>query len=215
MEALYHQTNALVQETQQCFHKLEKLKGTNTDSFEAEIQARIDTIISNCERLDILVHKEPIGRRQNARIRIDQLKYDNRHLQAALRMHQHETYKRRQEESERDELLSRRFTQNANTDDATTILIDHSLQHNMALQNAHRGVDDMIRSGSSILENMRDQRQTLKGAHKRMMDIANTLGLSNTTMRLIERRAIEDKYILIGGMVVTVIVIVVLIIYIT
>lgn len=73
----------------------------------------------------------------------------------------------------------------------------------------------MIRSGSSILENMRDQRQTLKGAHKRMMDIANTLGLSNTTMRLIERRAIEDKYILIGGMVVTVIVIVVLIIYIT
>lgn len=49
-------------------------------------------------------------------------------------MHQHETYKRRQEESEREELLSRRFTQNANTDDATTILIDHSLQHNMTLQ---------------------------------------------------------------------------------
>ncbi|KAG8281194.1 Golgi SNAP receptor complex member 2 [Homalodisca vitripennis] len=77
MEALYHQTNRLLQETQQCFQDL-SLKNPET---EKEIQARIDQITSNCEKLDIMVHKEPISRRQNAKIRVDQLKYDNKHLQ--------------------------------------------------------------------------------------------------------------------------------------
>ena len=73
----------------------------------------------------------------------------------------------------------------------------------------------MLLSGSNILENMREQRTSLKGAHRRMMDVANTLGLSNTTMRLIEKRALEDKYILLGGMFITVVIIVLLIIYLT
>lgn len=40
---------------------------------------------SNCDRLDILVQKEPVTRRQNAKIRVDQLKYDVRNLQSSLR----------------------------------------------------------------------------------------------------------------------------------
>ncbi|XP_067014476.2 Golgi SNAP receptor complex member 2 isoform X2 [Anabrus simplex] len=170
----------------------------------------------NCERLDILLYKEPVQRRQNAKLRIDQLKYDNQHLQAGLRMFQHRQYQRQQEQRDREELLSRRFTHNsASSDGDTSILIDHSLQHHMSLQNANRGVDDMIRSGSGILENLRDQRSTLKGAHRRLFDIANTLGLSNTTMRLIERRAYQDKFVLIGGMLVTCVVIALVVVYLT
>lgn len=214
MESLYHVTNRLVQETQQCFQKLEKHKGGNTEAIEGEIQARIDSITSNCERLDILVHKEPVGRRQNAKIRIDQLKYDNQHLQAALRMHQHEVYRRRTEESEREELLNRRFTHNSMAQD-TTIFIDHSLQHNMSLQNANRDMDNLLSHGSGILDNLRDQRNTLKGTRKKILDIASTLGLSNTTMRLIERRAYQDKFILLGGMFLTCLIIIIVVIYFT
>ena len=43
----------------------------------------------------------------------------------------------------------------------------------------------------------------LQRAKKKLLDIFNTLGLSNTVMRLIERRAFEDKFILWGGMAVT------------
>ncbi len=43
----------------------------------------------------------------------------------------------------------------------------------------------------------------LKGIRKKMLDVASMLGMSNTVMRLIERRSEGDKYILIGGMVVT------------
>jgi hypothetical protein len=36
---------------------------------------------SNCERLEILIYKEPLNRRTNGKLRIDQLKYDRMHLQ--------------------------------------------------------------------------------------------------------------------------------------
>ena len=44
----------------------------------------------------------------------------------------------------------------------TSIMIDHALQHNTSLQNADRGISDLLSSGSSILKSLRDQRVTLK-----------------------------------------------------
>lgn len=214
MEALYNQTNILIQETQACFERLNKVGGANAESLEKEIQERITTVTRNCERLDNLVFKEPITRRQTAKTRIDQLKYDNHHLQAALRMYQHRQSQIKREESEREELLSRRFTHNSAEAD-TVIFIDHSIQHQTALTNANRGVDDMLLSGAGILESLRDQRDTLKNAQRRLMDIANTLGLSNTTMRLIEKRVREDKFILLGGMFIVLVVILLVIVYLT
>ena len=45
----------------------------------------MEQIDSDCQRLDVLANKEPVTRRQNAKIRVDQLKQDVRHLQVALR----------------------------------------------------------------------------------------------------------------------------------
>lgn len=42
-----------------------------------------------------------------------------------------------------------------------------------------------------------------QGTQKKILDIANMLGLSNTVMRLIEKRAFQDKYLMIGGMLLT------------
>lgn len=35
---------------------------------ENEIKARLDKLASNCDTLDILVNKEPVARRQNAKL---------------------------------------------------------------------------------------------------------------------------------------------------
>lgn len=69
-------------------------------------------------------------------------------------------------------------------------------------QDANRNVDELLGVGASILQGIRDQGNTLKGAHKRVLNLVNTLGLSNTVMRMIERRSTQDKYILIAGMVI-------------
>lgn len=46
----------------------------------------------------------------------------------------------------------------------------------------------------------------IQGTHKKMLDVANMLGLSNTVMRLIEKRAGQDKFLMVGGMLITCIV---------
>ncbi|KAK6311625.1 hypothetical protein J4Q44_G00172890 [Coregonus suidteri] len=200
METLYHQTNKQIQEVQSYMGRLENTDRQSVHLLENELQARIDQIFSHLERLDILASKEPPNRRQNAKLRVDQLKYDVQHLQTALRNFQHRRYSREAQDREREELMSRTFTTN---DADTSIPIDETLQLNSNLNNAHRGMDDLLGSGSSILTGLRDQRGTLKGTHKKMLDVANMLGLSNTVMRLIEKRATQDKLIMIGGMLLT------------
>ena len=76
------------------------------------------------------------------------------------------------------------------------------MNHNTKLNDAHRGMDELLVSGSGVLQNLREQRVSLKGVQRKVLDIANTLGLSNTVLRLIERRTYQDKFILYGGMIV-------------
>ncbi|XP_029428307.1 Golgi SNAP receptor complex member 2 isoform X3 [Rhinatrema bivittatum] len=165
MDALYHQTNKQVHEVQSHMGRLETSDKQSVHLVENEVQARIDQIFSNLERLEILSSKEPPTKRQNAKLRVDQLKYDVQHLQTALRNFQHRRYNREQQEREREELLTRTYTTN--------------------------------------------------GTQKKILDVANMLGLSNTVMRLIEKRALQDKYIMIGGMLLTCVVMFLVVKYLT
>ncbi|KAM6042001.1 Golgi SNAP receptor complex member 2 isoform 2-T2 [Chlamydotis macqueenii] len=165
MEGLYHQTNKQVHEVQSHMGRLETSDKESVHLVENEIQARIDNIFSNLERLEILSSKEPPSKRQNAKLRVDQLKYDVQHLQTALRNFQHRRYVREQQERQREELLARTFTTN--------------------------------------------------GTHKKILDVANMLGLSNTVMRLIEKRAFQDKYFMIGGMILTCVIMFLVVQYLT
>ncbi|XP_077108814.1 Golgi SNAP receptor complex member 2 isoform X4 [Ranitomeya variabilis] len=153
MEALYHQSNKHVHEVQSQMGRLDSCDKQSVHLLENEIQARIDQIFSNLERLEILSSKEPPTKRQNAKLRVDQLKYDVQHLQTGLRNFQHRRYTREQQDKEREELMTRSYTTN--------------------------------------------------GTQKKILDVANMLGLSNTVMRLIEKRAFQDKVIMIGGMLLT------------
>ncbi|KQK73867.1 golgi SNAP receptor complex member 2 [Amazona aestiva] len=114
MEGLYQHTNKQVHEVQSYMGRLETSDKESVHLVENEIQARIDNIFSNLERLEILSSKEPPNKRQNAKLRVDQLKYDVQHLQTALRNFQHRRYIREQQERQREELLARTFTTNVN-----------------------------------------------------------------------------------------------------
>ncbi|XP_059103721.1 Golgi SNAP receptor complex member 2-like [Peromyscus eremicus] len=198
MEPLYQQRHTQVHEIQSHMGRLKMAGRQSVHLVENEIQASIDQIFGHPERL--ASSKETPNKRQNAKLRVDQLKYDVQHLQTALRNFQHRRYAREQQERQREELLSRTFTTN---DSDTTIPMDESLQFNSSLQNIHHGMNDLFGGGHSILEGLRAQRLTLKGTQKKILDIAKMLGLSNTVMRLIEKRDFQDKYFMIGGMLLT------------
>ena len=154
--------------------------------------------------------KSPATVRVNAKMRCDQLKYDNRHLEAALASEQQKRIRRETSRLEREQLLSRRFAPNP---DATMLEMDYASEQQQTMYRAHRGIDEMLDTGTNTLDSLRSQHMTLKGAHKRIIGMANTLGLSSYTIRLIERRGAEDKYILIGGMFVTLVVIILVVVY--
>ena len=112
---------------------------------------------------------------------------------------------RAQADRERDLLLNRHFTTN-DSNDTAAVAIDPALQHHTRMTGAHSRVDEMMETGSNILSSFRQQGSTLKGVHRKVLDMANSLGLSNNVLRLIERRTEQDWVILVVGMVVTCIV---------
>ncbi|KAB7495675.1 Golgi SNAP receptor complex member 2 [Armadillidium nasatum] len=205
MEGLYHQTNRLLQElTEEDLFKLDQAYSFEEfGKIEEQFKEKLNNIHSNCEQLDILVNKEPVHKRNTGKYKVNQLKYDLQHVVSSFKTVQQRRYSRLKEEKEREALLARKFTTNDNEE--TTIFMDHELRHHSKLQEANRNIDELLGAGGSILSNLREQGSILKGAQKKVLDLANTLGLSNTVLRLIERRAIQDKYILYGGMVVVLI----------
>ena len=85
MESLYHETNRNLESAYECFVRLERSGGESSTAIEREILARIDQIVSNVERLEILVGKEAPHRRQFAKVRVQQLKADVQHLSSSVR----------------------------------------------------------------------------------------------------------------------------------
>ena len=49
-------------------------------------------------------------------------------------------------------------------------------------------MNDLLAQGSTMLGDLRDQREMIKGFRRKLVDIAGVLGMSGTVMRLIERR---------------------------
>jgi len=217
MEALYHETNAILEQTQGYFIRLEQDIGeTEFNQLRNEIQRRLDHMWGNCDRLDMLASKEPLARRQNARMRVDQLKYDLQHLNAALQSQVNRAASRAREAIDREQLLNTQFTTNAATRDSeTAILINNAMTHQDGLTRVNTHLDSILAQGAEIIGGLQHQGSALKGIRKKVLDVANTLGMSNTVIRMIERRGQGDKMFLIGGMVLTCIFMILVIRYFT
>ncbi|OCK79713.1 vesicle transport V-SNARE protein [Lepidopterella palustris CBS 459.81] len=70
----------------------------------------------------------------------------------------------------------------------------------MSQTNAH--LDEFLDRGRAVLGDLGQQREMLKGTQRRLYSVANTLGVSGDTIRMVERRAKQDKWVFWGGVVV-------------
>jgi golgi SNAP receptor complex member 2 len=64
----------------------------------------------------------------------------------------------------------------------------NALDEHTFIQNAENKIDEFLAQGREALGNLTDQRDILKGTQKRLLDAANTLGLSRDVIGWIERR---------------------------
>ncbi|KIM40195.1 hypothetical protein M413DRAFT_446356 [Hebeloma cylindrosporum] len=78
-----------------------------------------------------------------------------------------------------------------------------ALDEHTFLQNTETRLDEFLAQGREVLDNLVDQRNILKGTQRRILDVANTLGLSRNVIGWIEKRSTQDTYIFLGGAVFT------------
>ena len=71
-------------------------------------------------------------------------------------------------------------------------------------QRANRALEDMLDGGGRVLAAMGAQRERLKSAHRKALDVLHAAGLSDALLRAADRRQRGDAALVYGGMVATV-----------
>ena len=80
------------------------------------------------------------------------------------------------------------FAPNASSYSGPSAREDFALREHTFLRESEHSMDQYIAQGRAVLENLVEQRGLLKGTKRRLLDAANTLGLSRETIGWVERR---------------------------
>ena len=107
----------------------------------------------------------------------------------APRWRQH-THASEREAREREELLTHRS--NAAV---SSIVLDNYAAESSSLSRSNRMANEYLETGREALQSLVGQRERLKGAHQKALDMLNLLGISQSVMRVMQRRNITDRYI--------------------
>ena len=78
----------------------------------------------------------------------------------------------------------------------------HAFREQGFLQQASTQMDEFLERGADVLGNLGQQREMLKNTQRKLYSVGNTLGISGDTIRMVERRAKQDKWIFWGGVIV-------------
>ncbi|KAI0394145.1 V-snare-domain-containing protein [Xylariaceae sp. FL0594] len=78
----------------------------------------------------------------------------------------------------------------------------HAMREQNFFASTNTALDDYIARGQAVLGDLGAQRDMLKNTQRRLYSVANTLGVSGDTIRMIERRARQDKWIFWAGVVI-------------
>ena len=108
---------------------------------------------------------------------------------------------------EREELLTRRRRRKKDGFGDSELGIQDLAEESTSLASSQNMVGELLMSGQAQLNSLIDQRRRMRGAKRMVLNIGNTIGLSNSTMRMIERRDENDVKLVLAGMVLTLLVI--------
>ncbi|RMZ85245.1 hypothetical protein DV738_g315, partial [Chaetothyriales sp. CBS 135597] len=79
---------------------------------------------------------------------------------------------------------------------------EQALREQNFFQAANSQLDEFLDRGRAVLGDLGQQREILKGTQKKLYNVANTLGVSGDTIRMVERRARQDKWIFWAGVII-------------
>ncbi|GAB9463513.1 Serine/threonine-protein kinase PRP4 [Globisporangium polare] len=202
LSALYPQARKLQFELKMQMSYLDsgRLGGKTSDELQGEARENLSQLQQLLWQLDSLVQVYPNqAERETWAKKLQQLRNETQALGNTLEQHIYHVSRREVEARERESLLNRR---NGGFDGSNSAM--YASQESASLQNSSQMVSDLTMLSQSILGDLGDQRNRMKSARTKVLDIANRLGLSSSLLRVIERRDTVDFWIVIAGMIVTV-----------
>ncbi|KAG2547104.1 membrin-11-like [Panicum virgatum] len=168
-----------------------------------EVRREVAQIQGLCAQMDRLWRSIPgKGQRDLWKRKVEQLSEEVDSLKETLDRHTLRQQKRILEAKERAELFER-----ANGESSHVLRIfDDEAQAMQSARSSSRMLEEAYDTGVAILHKYADQRDRLKSAQRKALDVLNTVGLSNSVLKLIERRHRVDKWIAYAGMIITIVV---------
>lgn len=71
----------------------------------------------------------------------------------------------------------------------------HALREQSFMESTNAQLDEFLERGRAVLGDLGQQREMLKGTQRKLYSVATTLGISGDTIKMVERRAKQDKWI--------------------
>ncbi|XP_024971808.1 membrin-11-like isoform X2 [Cynara cardunculus var. scolymus] len=211
LSELYQRSRRLLLKTRDDLERLERLEFSSSagavDSPELSVAVRRDVaqIQTLCSEMDGLwrsIASKP--QRDLWKRKVEQVAEEAESLRESLDRYMQRHQRRMQEAQERAELLGR-----ANGESSHVLRIfDEEAQAMQSARNSSRMLEEASATGAAILAKYSEQRDRLKGAQRKALDVLNTLGLSNSVLRIIERRNRVDQWIKYAGMILTFIIVI-------
>lgn len=171
----------------------------NVDAYDVSIG--MDEMAKRLTELDRLVTNEPKSKREDFRRRVDHLKNTHVHIKQQL-----DTYARKAginltHRGQRADLFAGAAGQDM-LDKSREFAELQQLEaaEGGTLNRSNRMIGEYLATGLETLQELQDQRSRLKGVQKKVLDIMNYLGISNTIMKTVTERDYWDARIALGGM---------------
>ena len=101
--------------------------------------------------------------------------------------------------------LFHNFDKNNTNDDEK--LIDLYTKEEESLQNSLKMINNYTEMGIHTLESLNNQRSTLKMAQTKLLDVLNTMGISNTLINVIRRKEGSNATLTYSCMILTIVII--------
>uniref|UniRef100_A0A7S0G345 Uncharacterized protein n=1 Tax=Rhodosorus marinus TaxID=101924 RepID=A0A7S0G345_9RHOD len=194
MEDLYRDAKRGVRDSQVFLERLEQDPSFGNADFEA-LRGTLEALRVAQVQLGQNFNSEPAHKREIWRQKLLQLEQNIVDLYQRQERCLSKARAAQSEQRIRDELLGRRSQANGGD---TTIQIDGYEAEAKSLNRSSTMSDQIVETGSNIVEMLHSQRQKLKGAKKKVLDMANQLGVSKELIRSIERRELADTYLVFG-----------------
>ena len=192
--------------------------GGLTDTTEAletleDCKGKLSTIQGLLSGMDQLVLQEPQAKRDIWKQKVSNQRDEYNSLQRQWTKDFSRFGGKDKYENERAALLGDRYAGGAGMSMTGAGRGGLDPESQMSMQRSHAAIDELEEKGMAMLGSLASQRERLKGVHKKVLDVMNTLGVSSSLIRVIEKRQAADVVLMLVGMLVTVVILILTWIY--